>query len=70
MTTPRAVEFKTELTGARTLELPPEIASALPASGKVTVAVFVGMDPEDAAWREETYGQFLSDDSEEDARRL
>jgi hypothetical protein len=64
---PRSIEFETELTGGRTLELPPEIASALPSSGKATIVVFVDMDPEDVTWREDAYRQFLADDSEEDA---
>lgn len=64
---PRTIEFETELTGGRSLELPPEVASALPSQGKATIVVFVDMDPEDALWRREAYQQFLSDDSEEDA---
>ncbi len=63
----RTIEFETELTGSNTLELPPEIASALPSRGKATIVVFVDMDPEDATWQKEAYEQFLSDDSEEDA---
>jgi hypothetical protein len=63
----RTVEFVAELTGSRTLELPPEVASALPTKGTATVVVFVDMDPEDSAWRSAAYEQFLSDDSEEDA---
>jgi hypothetical protein len=63
----RTVEFETELTGGCTLDLPPEVASALPSQGKATVVVFVDMDPEDAAWQRAAYEQFLSDDSEEDA---
>ena len=46
---PRTIEFETELTGGKTLELPPEIASALPSRGKATVVVFVDVDPEDGA---------------------
>ena len=61
----RTIEFETELTGSRSLSVPPEIT--LPTTGKVTVVVFVDMDPEDAAWRKAAYEQFLSDDSEEDA---
>jgi hypothetical protein len=63
----RTIEFETELTGSRSLSVPPEIASTLPTTGKVTVVVFVDMDPEDAAWRKAAYEQFLADDSEEDA---
>ena len=39
----------------------------MPPKGKVTIVVFVDMDPEDTAWRKAAYEQFLSDDSEEDA---
>jgi hypothetical protein len=63
----KTVEFETELTGSRTLDLPPEIASTLPSHGKATVVVFVDMDPEEAAWQRAAYEQFLSDDAEEDA---
>jgi hypothetical protein len=63
----KTMEFETELTGSRTLKLPPEIASALPLRGKATIMVLVNMDPEDSAWRGMAYEQFLSDDSEEDA---
>ncbi|MBM4043954.1 MAG: hypothetical protein FJ279_02470 [Planctomycetes bacterium] len=63
----RTVEFETELTGGRTLMIPPEVASLLPAKGKATVVVVVDGDPEDAAWRKAAYEQFLRDDSEEDA---
>lgn len=64
---PKTIEFETELTGSNTLELPPDIVSALPPHGKATVVVFVDMDPEDDTWQKEAYGQFLADDSEEDA---
>ena len=64
---PKTIEFETELTGGNTLELPPEIASALPSRGKATIIVFVDMDPDDAAWQKGAYEQFLADDSEEDA---
>ena len=63
----KTIEFETELTGGRTLRIPPEIAAALPSKGKATIFVFVDMDPEDTAWRQAAYEQFLSDDSEEDA---
>ncbi len=64
---PKTIEFETELTGSRTLDLPPDIASVLPSRGKATVVVFVDMDPDDAAWQRAAYDQFLSDDSMEDA---
>ena len=63
----KTVEFEAELTGSHTLSIPPEIAAALPSKGKVTIVVFVDMDPEDTAWRKAAYEQFLRDDSEEDA---
>ena len=64
---PKTIEFETELTGGRTLELPPKIASTLPSRGKAVVVVFVDMDPDDAAWQKAAYVQFLTGDSEEDA---
>jgi hypothetical protein len=63
----KTVEFETELTGGSTLNLPPEIAEALPPKGKATVVVVVDMDPEDTAWLRAAHEQFLSDDSDEDA---
>ena len=63
----KTIEFETELTGRNTLNIPPEVAAALPPSGKATVVVILDMDPEDAAWRQAAYQQFLSDDSAEDA---
>ncbi|MBI4559902.1 MAG: hypothetical protein HY706_20115 [Candidatus Hydrogenedentes bacterium] len=63
----KTVEFETELDGSATLTLPAEIAAALPARGKATVMVCVDLDPEDAAWRQAAYEQFLGDDSDEDA---
>lgn len=56
---PRTIEFETELTGSNTLDLPPEIASALPSRGKATIVVFVDMDPDQSDWHEfvsRTYG--------------
>jgi hypothetical protein len=63
----KTIEFETELTGSRTLNIPPEIAATLPSKGTATVVVFVEMDTEDTAWRRAAYEQFLSDDSEQDA---
>ena len=63
----RTIEFESELTGGGSLSVPPEIASTLPTTGKVTVVVFVNMDPEDTEWRKAAYQQFLADDPEEDA---
>jgi hypothetical protein len=65
--TMKTIEFETDLTGSPTLKMPPEIADALPQTGKATVVVFLEMDPEDTAWRQAAYEQFLSDDSAEDA---
>ena len=64
----RVIEFDAELTGNDFLCLPPEAAAALPSSGKATVVIFVDMDPEDAAWQRDAYEQFLSNDTEEDAK--
>jgi len=64
---PRTIEFETELNGSNSLDLPPEIAMALPSSGKATVVVFLDTDPDDAAWQRDAYEQFLSDDAEDDA---
>jgi hypothetical protein len=63
----KTIEFETELTGRNTLSIPPEVAEALPPTGKATVVVILDMDPEDTAWRQAAYQQFLSDDSAEDA---
>ena len=63
----RTIEFESEISGGHSLSVPPEIASALPTTGKVTVVVFVDMDPEDVEWRKAAYEQFMADDSEEDA---
>ena len=63
----KTIEFETELTGSHTLSIPPEIAAALPSKGKVTIVVFVDLDPDDTTWRTSAYEQFLNDDSDEDA---
>ena len=63
----KTVEFETELSGKQTLSIPPEVASVLPQKGKATILLCVGMDPDDAAWRNAAYDQFLRCDSEEDA---
>ena len=64
---PRTIEFETELTGKDTLSLPSEVAGALPPSGKATVVVIVDRDPDDAAWEQAAYQQFLRGDTAEDA---
>jgi len=61
------VEFETDLTGGRTLDMPPEIAEALPSKGKATVVVLLDLDSDDEAWRRAAYRQFLRDDTSEDA---
>jgi len=63
----RTVEFQTELGPDRMLAIPERVAASLPSSGKATVLVFVDLDPEDEAWREASYKQFLRDESDEDA---
>jgi len=63
----RKIEFETELTGGRSLNLPPEVAMALPEKGKATVIVCIDMDPDDATWQKAACAQFLKDDSEADA---
>ena len=63
----KTIEFETELTGSHTLSIPPEIAAALPSKGRVTIVVFVDLDPDDTTWRTSAYEQFLNDDSDEDA---
>ena len=63
----KTVEFETELRADKCLAIPDRIAASLPSSGKATVLVFVDLDPEDGAWREASYNQFLRDESDEDA---
>jgi hypothetical protein len=63
----KTIEFETELTADKSLVMPDRIAASLPSRGKATVLVFVGLDPEDEAWRAASYKQFLRDDSDEDA---
>ena len=59
VTMTKTIEFETELTGENTLSMPPEVAEALPPSGKATVVVILDMDPDDTAWRQAAYQQFL-----------
>jgi len=63
----KTIEFETELRADRSLAIPDRIAASLPSSGKATVLVYVDLDPEDEAWREASYKQFLRDESDEDA---
>ena len=46
----KTIEFETELTGENTLSMPPEVAEALPPTGKATVVVILDLDPDDTAW--------------------
>jgi hypothetical protein len=62
-----AVEFTTELTGAKTLPIPPEAVARLPKSGRVRVIVLAGENQDDDMWRRSAYEQFLREDSAEDA---
>jgi hypothetical protein len=61
-----AIEFQTDLTGASSLTLPPEVVAQLPKSGRATVVVLV-QDAEDAEWRAAAYEQFMRDDDPQDA---
>jgi hypothetical protein len=63
----KTVEFETDLTGSHTLDIPSEIAEALPSKGRATVVVLVDLDADDASWRQAAYQQFLRDDTAEDA---
>lgn len=47
-----AVEFTTELSGARTLTIPPEVAAELPATGSARVIVLTDEAAGDARWEE------------------
>jgi hypothetical protein len=62
-----AVEFTTQLSGSNTLQIPSEVAAALPKSGKARVIVLTEQDVEDAQWRMESYEQFMRNDPPEDA---
>ena len=62
-----AVEFTTELSGAAVLPIPKEIAGQLPKSGKARILILTDDATDEAEWRAGAYGQFLRDDSAEDA---
>ena len=62
-----AIEFTTELTGAATLRIPPEVAARLPKSGMARIVVLTADDLAAADWQSAAYGQFLRDDAEDDA---
>ena len=59
-----AVEFVTDLSE---LNLPENVAHKLPHKGRARIIILTGVDEEDIAWRNIAYGQFLRDDSTEDA---
>ncbi len=61
-----SIEFTTELTGSSVLNIPNNIASQMPKSGRVRVIVLTD-DSDDNEWQLGSYEQFLRDDSEEDA---
>ncbi len=60
------IEFTTDLTGAATLAIPPEIALRLPKTGKARIIVVTDASG-DEEWRLGAYEHFLRDDTEEDA---
>ena len=72
-----AIEFTTELTGAATLTIPPDVAARLPKSGAARIVVLTADDaPDDApddppaaalGWQSGAYQQFLRDDADDDA---
>jgi hypothetical protein len=61
------IEFEAELSGGATLALPPEVAKQLPSSGRARVILLVQDDPDDGAWRQGAYEQFVRHDEPEDA---
>lgn len=61
-----AIEFTTELTDSSVLNIPINIASQLPKTGRVRVIVLTD-DSDDKEWQLGVYEQFLGDDSEADA---
>ena len=65
-----AIEFTTELTGAATLTVPPDVAARLPKSGAARIVVLTTETnaADDAiGWQSVAYGQFLRDDTDDDA---
>jgi hypothetical protein len=63
----RAIEFTAELSSARTLSIPEELAAQLPKSGTARVIVLTEEVSEEAEWQSAAYQQFLRDDAPEDA---
>jgi len=63
----QAVEFTTELGDQPLVTIPKEIAAQLPKAGRARIIILTADDPEDAEWRSGAYGQFMREDSSEDA---
>jgi hypothetical protein len=63
----KALEFETELRGETELQIPPQVASRLPDSGKARVILLVEEDAEDAEWRRAAYERFVREDAPEDS---
>jgi hypothetical protein len=63
----KAVEFTTELSGSKTLQIPSEAAAQLPKRGKARVIVLTAEEDEEAQWRLGAYEQFLREDPPQDA---
>jgi hypothetical protein len=63
----QAVEFTTELGDQPVVTIPEEVAAQLPKAGRARIIILTADDPQDAEWRGGAYGQFLRDDSSEDA---
>ena len=61
-----AIEFTTELTDSSVLNIPSNIASEIPKTGRARVIVLTD-DLDDKEWQLGAYQQFLREDSEEDA---
>ena len=61
----KSIEFQTELHGEAFLAIPKEIAAQLPKSGHAKVIVV--LDPDDKAWRNAAYEQFMKEDAPEDS---
>ncbi len=61
-----AIEFTTELTDSSVLNIPSNMASQIPKSGRARVIVLTD-DSDDKEWQLGAYEQFLRDDSDEDA---
>ena len=49
------------------LNLPERVVCQLPTRGRARIIILTGMDEEDVGWRLAAYGEFLRDDTPEDA---